>query len=187
MPSTIFGLPVHPLLVHATVVFVPLAVVLVIGAVLAPRFRAWAGPLPAGVSLVALILTPLSTATGENLQHDLPRTELIEEHARLGDQLLPFTIALFVFAAAFWWLTRDVGAADSRWPRALVIGVGGAGGGVGRRHRRAGREDRSQRRQGGVVGRRLVVQRRLGRPCRTTLRPWCGSWSSRTTTRSGGP
>ena len=124
MPSTIFGLPIHPLLVHATVVFVPLAVVLVIGAVLVPWFRAWAGPVPAGVSLVALVLTPLSTATGENLEHQLPHSALTEEHARLGDQLLPFTIALFVFAAAFWWLTRGRDGTKSRWPNALVVGVG---------------------------------------------------------------
>lgn len=124
MPSTIFSLPVHPLLVHATVVFVPLAVVLVLGAVLVPRFRAWAGPVPAGVSLVALVLTPLSTATGENLEHQLPPNALIEEHARLGDQLLPLTIALFVFAAAFWWLTRDRDGVDSRRPPALLVGVG---------------------------------------------------------------
>jgi hypothetical protein len=124
MPSDLFGLPAHPLLVHATVVFVPLAVVMVIGAVVVPRFRAWAGPLPAGVSLVALILTPLSTSSGENLEHDLPHTELIEKHAELGDQLLFFTIALFVFAAAFWWLTRS-GVAVDRWPRWLVLGAGG--------------------------------------------------------------
>ncbi len=122
MPSTIFGLPVHPLLVHATVVFVPLAVVLVVLAVLWPRFRAWAGPLPAAVSLVALVLTPLSTASGENLEHSLPHNKLIEEHAELGDQLLPFTIALFVLAALHWWLTRPT-TGDPRRPRALVLGV----------------------------------------------------------------
>lgn len=122
MPQTIFGLPVHPLLVHATVVFVPLAVVLVVLAVVWPRFRAWAGPLPAAVSLVALVLTPLSTASGENLEHSLPETELIEKHAELGDQLLPLTIALFVLAAVFWWLTRPA-SAGSR-PRALVVTVG---------------------------------------------------------------
>jgi hypothetical protein len=122
MPSTVSGLPVHPLLVHATVVVVPLAVVLVIGAVLLPRFRAWAGPLPMAVSLVALVLTPLSTATGENLEHDLPHSALIEKHAELGD-LLPLTIAVFVFAAGFWWLTRG-GMSETRWPRALVLGVG---------------------------------------------------------------
>lgn len=124
MPSTIFGLPVHPLLVHATVVFVPLAAALVIGAVLLPRFRAWAGPLPAAVSLVALVLTPLSTATGENLEHQLPHSDLIEEHARLGEQLLVFTIALTVLAAAFWWLTRGRDGTSPGRPRALVAGIG---------------------------------------------------------------
>ncbi|KQW49361.1 hypothetical protein ASC77_11850 [Nocardioides sp. Root1257] len=122
-----FGLPVHPLLVHATVVFVPLAVLLVVLAVCWPRFRAWAGPLPAGVSLVALVLTPLSTATGENLEHDLPHNALIERHAELGDQLLPFTIALFVLAAGFWWLTRtprETAAPKRPWPPVLVTGVG---------------------------------------------------------------
>ena len=127
MPATIFGLPVHPLLIHATVVFVPLAVLLVILAVCWPRFRAWAGPVPAAVSLVALVLTPLSTASGENLEHDLPHNALIERHAQLGDQLLPFTIALFVLAAAHWWLTRHRptnGAPTRTWPSAMVVGVG---------------------------------------------------------------
>ena len=106
MPSTFFGLPLHPLIVHATVVMVPLAVLAVLGAVLVPRFRRWAGPLPMGLSLVALVLTPLSTASGENLEHSLQETSLIEEHAELGDQLIWFTVALFVFAAAYWWLDR---------------------------------------------------------------------------------
>jgi hypothetical protein len=123
MPSELFGLPIHPLLVHATVVFVPLAVVMVIGAVLVPRVRAWAGPLPAVVSLVALILTPLSTASGESLEHDLPHSQLIERHAELGDQLLFVTIALFVFAAGFWWLTRR-GAGGNQLPSWLVMVVG---------------------------------------------------------------
>lgn len=106
MPSTILGLPLHPLIVHATVVLVPMAAVAVGAAVLLPRFRRWAGPVPAVLSLVALVLTPLSTASGENLEHSVAETSLIERHAELGDQLIPFTIALFVAAAAFWWLAR---------------------------------------------------------------------------------
>lgn len=125
MPTSIFGLPVHPLLVHATVVFVPLAVVLVVLAVVVPRFRVWAGPLPAGTALVALVLTPLSTSTGENLEHELPHNALIEEHAHLGDQLLPFTIALFVLAAGFWLFTRPRRSSDgAQRHRALVAVVG---------------------------------------------------------------
>ena len=139
MPSTILGLPLHPLVVHATATIVPLAVLVVLLAVLWPRFRGWAGLLPAGLSLVALVLTPLSTATGENLEHTLPENALIEKHAELGDQLLPFTIALFVFAAAFWWLDRrrtaelaaGTDAAAGPDDRDLPAGgMGGHGGGT---------------------------------------------------------
>ncbi len=122
MPSTVFGLPLHPLIVHATTVLVPLAVVTVVLAVLVPRFRRWAGPLPALLSLVALVLTPLSTESGENLERSVAETALLERHAELGDQLIPMTVALFVLAAAFWWLGR-------RQPqdraRTLVAVVGG--------------------------------------------------------------
>lgn len=106
MPSEFFGLPLHPLIVHATAVLVPLAALVVIAAVLWPRFRAWAGPMPMGLSLIALILTPLSTASGENLEHDVAETALLEKHTEMGEQLLPFTIALFVLSVAFWWLDR---------------------------------------------------------------------------------
>lgn len=106
MPDTIFGLPLHPLIVHATVVIVPLAAVTVVLTVVMSRFRRWAGPMPALLSVAALILTPLSTSTGESLERSLPETDLIEEHAELGDQLIWFTAALFVTSAAFWWLDR---------------------------------------------------------------------------------
>ena len=129
MPSDIFGLPLHPLIVHATAVLVPLAALVVIGAVVWPRFRAWAGPLPMGLSLVALILTPLSTASGENLEKQVTETSLLEKHTQMGEQLLPFTIAMFVLSVGFWWLDRrrttatESGSTADRM-RALTIGVG---------------------------------------------------------------
>ncbi|GAA1126881.1 hypothetical protein [Nocardioides aquiterrae] len=107
MFDTVFGLPMHPLVVHATAVLVPLAALSVVLQVCWPRFRAWAGPLPAVLSLVGLVLTPLSTASGEALEEKVSESSLVERHAELGDQLLPFTIALFVFSAGFWWLDRQ--------------------------------------------------------------------------------
>ncbi|MBA2956142.1 hypothetical protein GON03_17515 [Nocardioides sp. MAH-18] len=100
------GLPLHPLVVHATVVIVPLAAVTVILAVVVPRFRRWAGPMPMLLSLAALILTPLSTSSGETLEHSVPETRLVEEHAELGDQLIWFTAVLFILSATYWWLDR---------------------------------------------------------------------------------
>ena len=107
MFDTVFGLPMHPLIVHATAVLVPLAALAVILQVCSPRFRAWAGPLPAALSLIGLILTPLSTASGESLEEKVAESSLVEKHAELGDQLLPLTITLFVFSAGFWWLDRQ--------------------------------------------------------------------------------
>ncbi len=64
MPTTVFGLPAHPLIVHATVVLVPAAALAVLVAALWPRFRAWAGWGPLALAVVALVLTPLSTSSG---------------------------------------------------------------------------------------------------------------------------
>ena len=59
MPNDFYGLPLHPLVVHATVVVIPLAAVTVILFALWPRFRAWAGPLPMVLSLVGLFAVSL--------------------------------------------------------------------------------------------------------------------------------
>jgi hypothetical protein len=106
MPETVFGLPTHALLVHATVVLVPLAALAVLLHAFWPEARRRLGivtPLLAGI---ALVLTPLSTDSGEVLEHQVPHSDLIERHAQLADGLLPWTIGLFVVAVALWLLDR---------------------------------------------------------------------------------
>ncbi|CAN5221381.1 hypothetical protein BH09ACT10_BH09ACT10_12680 [soil metagenome] len=100
MPNDFYGLPLHPLIVHATVVMIPLAALTVVLSVLWPKFRAWAGPLPAGLSLIGLILVPLSTSTGETLERHVEDSALLEKHTEMAEGLLPWMIALFVFSAA---------------------------------------------------------------------------------------
>jgi predicted membrane protein DUF2231 len=105
---SIAGLPLHPLLVHATVVIVPAAAMSVLLAALWPRFRRWAGMLPLGLAVVGLILDPLSTASGESLEHQVGESALIEKHSELADGLLPWMIVLVVTAAAqYWWNWRQ--------------------------------------------------------------------------------
>lgn len=99
MPNDYFGLPLHPLVVHATVVIIPLAAVTVALFAVWPRFRSWAGLLPAGLSLAGVILVPLSTSTGETLERHVKETALMEKHTEMADALLPWMIALFVLAA----------------------------------------------------------------------------------------
>jgi len=101
---TVFGLPIHPLIVHATVVIVPTAALAVLLAVLWPRFRRWASWGPAAAAAAALVLVPLTTASGESLEHSLPRSALIEQHAHLADGLLPWVIALLIGALGVFWI-----------------------------------------------------------------------------------
>ncbi|MGV8978858.1 MAG: DUF2231 domain-containing protein [Cellulomonas sp.] len=100
MFDTIAGLPLHPLIVHATEVIVPTAALVLVLALLWPRFRRWAPYLPLGLSLFALVLVPLSTESGEALEHRVGDSELIATHVQLADGLLPWVATLVVVAAA---------------------------------------------------------------------------------------
>ena len=124
MFDTIFGLPMHPLVVHATVVVVPLSAVLVALAALSRRFRSWAGFLPFGASVLGLILVPISTSSGEGLQNRLPQNALIERHAELADGLLPWVIVLTVAAAALFFVhLREKSVAVGPLSRAILAAV----------------------------------------------------------------
>ena len=136
LPTSVAGLPLHPLVVHATVVLVPLAAVTVLIAAVQPRFRRWAGWLPLLITGAALVLTPLATSTGENLEHSLEsqgsQSSLVERHAELGGILIWWVVPLFVVALATYVLGRrgrrssgspaDGRSVSPRW-LTLVLGV----------------------------------------------------------------
>jgi hypothetical protein len=138
--TTVFGLPVHPLIVHATVVVVPLAALTVLASVLWPRFRGWIGWGVVAVPALAVIFVPLTTQSGEDLERMLPRSALIERHAELADGLLPWVIALLVGSIGLYlWRPGVPRIANLRitpaqgfpiWFRvlAVVIAVGAAAG-----------------------------------------------------------
>jgi len=113
MLDTIFGLPVHPLVVHATTVIVPSAAVAVLLAAVWPPFRRWAGWLPLALSVLAVVLTPLSTQSGEALERRVEHSDLIEQHSELADGLLPWVIVLLVGAAALYVVARRERAAGA--------------------------------------------------------------------------
>lgn len=122
MPSSFYGMPLHPLIVHATVVMIPLAALTVLLSVAVPRFRVWSGPLPLVLSVIGLILVPLSTSTGETLERHVPRTALLEEHTHMAEGLLPWMIALVVASGAMYYLLRR-GSEHRNTGRALRIGI----------------------------------------------------------------
>jgi len=77
MPSTVFGLPTHAILVHATVVLVPLAALAVLLHAFWPAARRRLGFVTPLLALAALVLTPLSTESGEVLERSVGRSPLV--------------------------------------------------------------------------------------------------------------
>ena len=123
MLDTILGLPLHPLVVHATVVIVPTATLLVALAAVYPRFRAWAGPVPALTALLAVVLVPLSTGSGESLEGRVGDSHLVHEHAEIAGTLIWFVIPLAAVAVAGYWMHRRSTAGQPVAGKGLVTAV----------------------------------------------------------------
>lgn len=126
MFDTAFGLPLHPLVVHLVVVFLPLASLTVVLAAVWPRFRRWAGPLPLGLAVIGTAFVPVATQSGEALERTgFSESPLVQTHAGLGDQMLWWALGLLAAAAAVFWLHLKTRSVDSnRKPgQALVAGI----------------------------------------------------------------
>ncbi len=114
------GLPLHALVVHATVVFVPLAA---LGAILyaVPKWR-WLLRWPTLlVNLAGAVLVQISVMSGEDLESSRHLVSpQVHTHQEWADKL---RIAMFVLAVvvivAFWalgYVTRLAGGADREAP-----------------------------------------------------------------------
>ncbi len=98
--DTLFGLPAHPLVVHAAVVLLPIAAIGLILVAVFPKARRHYAPVIFGVALVATIAVGLAQQSGESLQGSVPRTEQLEEHTEQGETVLPWAIAVTIVSAA---------------------------------------------------------------------------------------
>lgn len=96
----LFGLPAHPLVVHAAVVLLPLAAITTLVCAAVPRARRPYAPVALGLALAATLAVGLAQGSGEELEEKVDETELIEEHTEHGEQVLPWAIGVSVAAAA---------------------------------------------------------------------------------------
>ena len=101
MPTFLRGIPIHPLIVHAVVVLVPLAALGAVAIVVWPTARRRFGWLVVALAALATATVPLATSTGEGLEGHLRSNPLIERHAELGDQLLPLAVLMLVGVVGF--------------------------------------------------------------------------------------
>ena len=105
--QTVNGLPAHVLLVHAVVVLLPLSAALVALTALWPAARRrLAGP-NAVLSLIVVVLVPITTSAGEWLEGHLSPNPLIHRHAELGDTAIYAAVGVAALALVLWWRQRE--------------------------------------------------------------------------------
>lgn len=106
------GLPLHPLVVHAAVIFGPLAALAAL-AYLVPRWRdvmRWPMVVLAVVATGALVLAYFSGGDFLDGRPELRQLPQVEEHEELGEQLLWISLAFGVVAVVSGWLHARTGA-----------------------------------------------------------------------------
>lgn len=98
--ESLFGLPAHPLVVHAAVVLLPLAAVATIVVALVPRARRHYAPVALGLALAATVAVGLAQGSGEELEDRVDETALVEEHTEKGEQVLPWAVLTLLVSGA---------------------------------------------------------------------------------------
>ena len=96
----IFGLPAHPLFVHAVVVLVPLCAIGVVLCAFWPAARRRLAFTVLVLSVFSAAMVPIVQASGEWFEDQVGRSALLERHTQLGDSFLPYAIALVIGAGA---------------------------------------------------------------------------------------
>jgi uncharacterized membrane protein len=119
---TVGGIPLHPLVVHAVVVLVPLTAIGAVLMAVLPRFSRRFGPLVALGAFVSIGCAVLAKEAGEQLARVKPVTA---DHLRWGDQA-PLWVGLFGLAViTFWFFDRGIPANRQRpmWLRLASLVV----------------------------------------------------------------
>ncbi len=116
------GLPLHPLIVHAVVILVPLTAAAAVLGTFWPAARRRLGVVTPLAALVVLILVPITIAAGQSLAEAVGETPAVEHHEGLGRMMLPWAVALFVVTAAQWaWYRWGVGRASAPVPTRMRV------------------------------------------------------------------
>ena len=106
------GLPLHPLVVHAAVIFGPLAAVAAL-AYLVPRWRAtmrWPMLILAVIGTGSVLAAYFTGGSFLDSKPGLETSPLVQKHEDLGGQTLYVALAFGVIAIVSGWLSTRTGA-----------------------------------------------------------------------------
>ncbi len=120
--DTLFGLPVHVLVVHAVVVLLPLASLGAVLVSLLPRFSRRFAVLVVVLAWCAVPAAFVAKGSGEQFAE---RVGLPQPHAQLGDVLPIFALAFALAILVFWLFDRGIPGNRTRpwWLKCLAIAV----------------------------------------------------------------
>lgn len=119
------GLPLHPLLVHATVVLTPLTAIALAVAALWPAAGRRIGLALPITALVVAVLVPITVLAGQSLADVVGRTAPVDRHESLGLMLLPWAIAMLPASIIVWWVGRSTTKPSQRptWMTVVIAAV----------------------------------------------------------------
>lgn len=133
MFETFQGLPLHPLVVHAAVVFVPLLILVGIGYALVPQLRSKLDLVAGALAILAPLTTLVAKLSGDAFRHRMTikfpgsSFDKIDEHSHFGTFTFYLTTLLGILV-----LVMVVNRRKSRWLHwllsVLVIAAGVAAG-----------------------------------------------------------
>jgi Predicted membrane protein (DUF2231) len=107
--STVFGIPAHPLFMHAAVVFVPLLALFAVLYALIPRWRAkigWATAILAVIAPLSALITKLSGDKFITYRFPQGAPSNVLAHRHFGTMLLWFTLGLGIATALLLFVHR---------------------------------------------------------------------------------
>lgn len=97
MPTTVFGLPTHVLIIHVTVVGLPVACLATIAVAFRAKWRQKYGLLVAILDVIMVAVTYATQLAGQRLYSAAPYLdEIAAQHRKLGQTLVYFVAAVAV-------------------------------------------------------------------------------------------
>lgn len=116
--GSVAGLPLHPLVIHAAIVLIPLAAISALVMSYLPSFSRRYGKLTLVIAIVAQLSLFLAKVTGEAFEEILDKD--VGNHAELGE-IAPFiTLPMVALIYLRWRLDRSGANVGSPWVRRLT-------------------------------------------------------------------
>ena len=116
--GSVAGLPLHPLVIHAAIVLIPLAAISALVMSYLPSFSRRYGKVTLVIALVAQTSLFLAKVTGEAFEEILDKD--VGNHAELGE-IAPFiTLPMVALIYLRWRLDRSGANVGSPWVRRLT-------------------------------------------------------------------